>query len=155
MNEEKFDYMGLYKKFYEAWGKTMSEGIDMWAKSPILSASETGDKDPGFDPVVYYKKFYEVWEKTMSEALEIWLKSPLFAATIGGTIEKSSEFKKHLDEIMEKSLRNMHLPTKSDIDRVLASINNIEAKINDLWDKIDELKSSAKASPRKSAPHAE
>lgn len=151
MNEEKFDYMGFYKKFYEAWEKTMSEGIDVWTKSPFLSAGEAGDNAPGFDPVAYYKKFYEVWEKTMSEALEIWLKSPLFAVTMGKTIEKSSEFKKYLDEVMEKSLKNMHLPTKSDIDRVLASINNLEAKINDLWDKIDELKPSAKTSPKKSA----
>jgi hypothetical protein len=151
MNEEKFDYIGFYKKFYEAWAKTMSEGIDVWAKSPLLSAGETGDKALGFDPVTYYKKFYEVWEKTMSEGLEIWLKSPLFAATMGKTIEKSSEFKKHLDEVMERSLKNMHLPTKNDIDRVLGSINNIEAKINDLWDKVDELKPSAKASPKKSA----
>jgi poly(hydroxyalkanoate) synthase III subunit E len=149
-NEEKFDYMGFYKKFYEAWEKTMSEGIDMWSKSPLLSSRDTGDKATSIDPVTYYKRFYEVWEKTVSEALEIWLKSPLFAATMGKTIEKSSEVKKYLDEVMEKSLKNMHLPTNSDIDRVLASINNIEAKINDLWDKIDELKSSVKSSPKKS-----
>jgi hypothetical protein len=155
MSEEKFDYVGFYKKFYEAWEKTMSEGIDMWAKSPFFNASATetasGNKTTDFDPVDYYKKFYDVWEKTMSEGLEVWLKSPFFAATMGKTIEKSSEFKKYIDEIMDRSLKNMHFPTKGDIDRVLTSINNIEAKINDLGDKVDELKPLPKAPLKKSA----
>ena len=151
MSEEKFDYMEFYKRFYGAWEKAMSEGIDMWAKSPFLNTGETSSKAPSFDPITYYKKFYEVWEKTMSEALDIWLKSPLFAATLGKTVEKSSEFKKYIDEVMERSLKNMHLPTKSDIDRVLSSINNIEAKVNDLSDKVDELKPSGKASSKRSA----
>ena len=151
MSEEKFDYIEFYKKFYGAWEKAMSEGIDMWAKSPFLNTGEMSSKAPSFDPLTYYKKFYEVWEKTMSEALDIWLKSPLFAATLGKTVEKSSEFKKYIDEVMERSLKNMRLPTKSDIDRVLSSINNIEAKVNDLSDKLDELKPSGKASFKRSA----
>jgi hypothetical protein len=33
----------------------------------------------------------------------------------------------------------MRFPTKSDIDRVLSSINNLEAKVNDLLDKVDDI----------------
>ncbi|HEX3036391.1 MAG TPA: hypothetical protein VHT73_14940 [Thermodesulfobacteriota bacterium] len=154
MNQERFDYMEFYKKFYESWEKTMSEAVDMWAKSPFLSKGEEGAKVPDFDPLTYYKKFYEVWEKTMSEALEMWLRSPLFASTMGKTIERSSEFKKYMNEVMEKSLKNMHVPTKTDIDRVLFAINNIEAKINDLWDKVDEVKVSGKTSTARKSKSA-
>jgi hypothetical protein len=139
-----FDYGEFYKKFYEAWEKTMSEAIDIWMKSPIMSKGEGGNASE-FDPIAYYKRFYETWEKTMSEALEMWLNSPLFAANMGKAVEKSSEFKKYLDDVIEKSLRNMRIPTKTDIDRVLSSINNIEAKINDLMDKVDEIKASKRA----------
>jgi hypothetical protein len=144
MSQEKFDFAEYYKKFYESWEKTMSEALEMWAKSQFLSTAEGREKVSDVDPIAFYKKFYEIWENSMSEALEAWLKSPLFAASVGKAVEKSSEFKKYLDEVMEKSLKNMHLPTKSDIDRVLASINNIEAKINDLSDKVDELTSKKK-----------
>jgi hypothetical protein len=66
-------------------------------------------------------------------------------------VEKSSELKKYMDEVIERSLRNMHFPTKSDIDRILTSLNNLEAKINDLWDKVDEIKTVERASNKKSA----
>lgn len=148
MSKESFDYTEFYKKFYEGWEKTMSEALEMWTKSPLLNKGESTEKAADFDPISHYKRFYETWEKTTSEALEMWLKSPLFAANMGKAIEKSSEFKKYLDEIIEKSLKNMRMPTKTDIDRVLLSINNIEAKINDLTDKVDELKPSKQASKK-------
>ena len=146
MTQERFDYTEFYKKFYEGWEKTMSEAMEMWTKSPLLNKSESNEKAADFDPISHYKKFYETWEKTTSDALEMWLNSPLFAANMGKAIEKSSEFKKYLDEVIEKSLKNMRIPTKTDIDRVLASLNNLEAKINDLTDKVDELKISKQGS---------
>jgi hypothetical protein len=143
---KNFDYSEFYKKFYEGWEKTMSEAIDIWTKSPFLNKAESGQKNAEFDPVANYKKFYETWEKTTSEALEMWLNSPLFAANMGKAIEKSSEFKKYLDEVIEKNLKNMRIPTKTDVDRILSTINNIEAKINDLMDKVEEIKLPKKAS---------
>ncbi len=148
MSKEKFDYTEFYKKFYEGWEKTMSEAVEMWTKSPLLNKGESGGTTPDYDPVTNYKKFYEIWEKTTSDALEMWLNSPLFTANMGKAVEKSSEFKRYLDEVIEKSLKNVRIPTKTDIDRVLSSINNIEAKINDLTDKVDELKTSKQSSKK-------
>jgi len=147
MSTEKFDYTEFYKKFYEGWEKTMSEAMEMWTKSSLLNKGQGGSKAE-FDPVANYKKFYETWEKTTSDALEMWLNSPLFAANMGKAIEKSSDFKKYLDEVIEKSLKNMRIPTKSDIDKVLVAVNNIEAKINDLTDKVDDLKTPKQASKK-------
>lgn len=136
MSSESFDYSEQYKKLYEAWEKTMSEAMDVWKKNPIV---KTGvEEAEEYDPVEQYKKFYEAWEKSSSEILEKWVNSPLFAANIGKAVEKSSDLKKHFDEAVEKVLKNMRFPTKTDIDRVLSSINNLEAKINDLADKIEE-----------------
>lgn len=148
MSKEKFDYTEFYKKFYEGWEKTMSEAMEMWTKSPLLNKGESGGTASEYDPVASYKKFYQTWEKTTSDALEMWLNSPLFTANMGKAVEKSSEFKRYLDEVIEKSLKNVRIPTKTDIDRVLSSINNIEAKINDLTDKVDELKTSKQASKK-------
>jgi flagellar hook-associated protein FlgK len=136
MGNESFDYTEQYKKLYEAWEKTMSEAMDVWKKNPLV---KTGvEEAEEYDPVEQYKKFYEAWEKSSSEILEKWVNSPLFAANIGKAVEKSSDLKKHFDEAVEKVLKNMRFPTKTDIDRVLSSINNLEEKINDLADKIEE-----------------
>jgi Poly(R)-hydroxyalkanoic acid synthase subunit (PHA_synth_III_E) len=138
MSKEMFDYTDHYKKFYEAWQKTMSEAMDMWRQNPPIE-NETSEKSGDYDPIAQYKKFYETWEKSSSEVLEKWVNSPLFAANIGKAVEKSSEFKKYFDQAVEKTLKNMRFPTKSDIDRMLESINNLEEKINDLVDKVDEI----------------
>ncbi len=73
----------------------------------------------------------------------MWLNSPLFAASAGKAVGKSAEFKKYIDDITERTLKGMHLPTKGDVDRVLASLNNLESRVNDLAEKIDELQSAA------------
>jgi hypothetical protein len=68
---------------------------------------------------------------------------------MGKFVEKSSELKKYFDEIVEKSLKNLRLPSKNDIDRIHSSINTIEAKINDLSEMVEELKSSKKPSKKR------
>lgn len=150
MSKESFDYTEHYKKFYEAWEKTMSEAMDMWRKNPLVK-NEGKAETEDYDPVAQYKKFYDTWEKSSSEVLEKWVNSPLFAANIGKAVEKSSEFKKYFDEAVEKTLKNMRFPTKSDTDRLLSSINNLEAKINDLVDKVDDISKPRSSSRSRSS----
>ena len=148
MGKQSTDYSEHYRKFYDAWQNSMTEAFELWTKNPIFTSKDSENDPTDFDPSSYYKKFYETWEKTTSEILEQWVNSPIFASNIGKTVEKSSEFKKFFDEIIERSLKNMHFPTKTDINNVLNSINNIEAKINDLTDMVDELRKT-KVSPSK------
>jgi hypothetical protein len=147
MSKEAFDYTEHYKKFYEAWEKTMSEAMNIWKKNPLKTQSVETRED--YDPIAQYKKFYETWEKSSSEVLEKWVNSPLFASNIGKAVERSSELKKYFDQAVEKTLKNMRFPTKSDIDRVLESINNLEEKINDLVDKVDDISKPAARSSKK------
>ena len=149
MTDENMEYGEYYKKFYDIWEKSMLEALDIWKKNLDKTIINEGDKPIDFSNVEYYKKFYETWEKSTSEALEKYITSPLFALNIGKTIEKSSELKKYFDEVIEKSLKNVRLPSKNDIDRIHNAINSIEAKINDLSEMVEELKSSKMPSKRK------
>ena len=135
MSKESTDTSEQYKKFYETWEKSMTEAMDLWRSNPLFKG-EAGD---GGDNAAHYKKFYETWEKSSSEIMETWVNSPLFAANIGKSVERSSELKKYFDEAVEKTLKNMRFPTKGDVDRLHASINKLEEKINDLTDSIEEL----------------
>jgi hypothetical protein len=149
VSNEDIEYGEYYKRFYNIWEKSMLEALDMWKKNLGKTIENEGDKSTDFNAVEYYKKFYETWEKTTSEALEKYVNSPLFAVNIGTAVEKSSELKKYFDEVVEKSLKNLHLPSKNDIDRIHNAINTIEAKINDLSDMVEELRSSKTPSKRK------
>jgi len=149
VTNENMEYGEYYKKFYDIWEKSMLEALDIWKKNLDKTIMNEGDKPIDFSNVEYYKKFYETWEKSTSEALEKYINNPLFALNIGKTIEKSSELKKYFDEVIEKSLKNVRLPSKNDIDRIHNAINSIEAKINDLSEMVEELKSSKMPSKRK------
>ena len=149
MSNEDIEHGEYYKRFYDIWEKSMLEALNIWKKNSDMNIKNEGDKSTEFDIVEYYKKFYETWEKTTSEALEKYINSPLFALNMGKFVEKSSELKKYFDEIVEKSLKNLRLPSKNDIDRIHSSINTIEAKINDLSEMVGELKSSKKPSKKR------
>ena len=140
MSKESADHTEQYKKFYEAWEKTMTDAMDIWKSNPLFKGEAPG----GADNAAHYKKFYETWEKSSSEIMEKWVNSPLFAANVGKAVEKSSELKKYFDEAVEKTLKNMQFLTKNDVDRLHASINKLEEKINDLTDMIEDLKQPKK-----------
>ncbi|MGB7293123.1 MAG: poly(R)-hydroxyalkanoic acid synthase subunit PhaE [Thermodesulfobacteriota bacterium] len=149
MTNENTEYGEYYKRFYDIWEKSMLEALEIWKKNLDKTIKNEGDKSIDFSNVEYYKKFYETWEKSTSDALEKYINSPLFALNIGKAVEKSSELKKYFDEIVEKSLRNFRLPSKNDIDRIHNAINSIEAKINDLSEMVEELRSSKMPSKKK------
>jgi hypothetical protein len=149
VSNEDIEYGEYYKRFYDIWEKSMLEALDIWRKNLDKNIKNEGDKSMDFDTVEYYKKFYETWEKATSEALEKYMNNPLFALNIGKAVEKSSELKKYFDEVVEKSLKNLRLPSKNDIDRIHNAINTIEAKINDLSEMVEELKSSRTPSKKK------
>lgn len=149
MSNEDVEYGEYYKRFYDIWEKSMLEALDMWKKNLGKTIQDEGEKPTDFNAVEYYKKFYETWEKTTSEALEKYINSPLFALNIGKAVERSSELKKYFDEVVEKSLKNLRLPSKNDIDRIHNAINTIEAKINDLSEMVEELRNSKMPSKRK------
>ena len=149
MNKEELEYGEYYKQFFKLWENSMMEVFDVWKKNASFKNKVESEKNDEFDSASYYTNFYDAWEKVTTEALEKWVNSPLFASNIGKIIEKSSEFKKYFDQAMEISLKNMNLPSKRDLERVLSSINNIEAKINDLSDKVDEILISKKSNSKK------
>lgn len=149
MSKEGAEFGDYYKRFYDIWEKSMLEALDVWKRRLDKDIKSEVDKSMEFDPVEYYKKFYETWEKTTAEALEKQINSPIFALNLGKAVERSSEFKKYFDELVDKGLKNMRLPSKSDIERIHSAINTIEAKINDLSDMVEDLRSPKKPSKKK------
>ena len=87
----------------------------------------------------FYKKFYDIWVKTSSEMLDELMRSPEFAAAMGKYLENSLDFKKHLDELIESSLKRLHLPTSSDITSLSGQIGALERRIQGFSQKLDEI----------------
>ncbi len=89
----------------------------------------------------YFKRVYELWEKSASQALELWIKSPLFKNTMEKALEKSTEFRNYIQEVMDRTLQYRYFPMKNDIDKLAEYLSSLEEKLNKLESKINELHS--------------
>jgi seryl-tRNA synthetase len=89
----------------------------------------------------YFKRVYELWEKSASQALELWIKSPLFKNTMEKALEKSTEFRNYIQEVMDRTLKYGYFPMKNDIDKLAEYLSSLEEKLNKLESKINELHS--------------
>jgi len=93
----------------------------------------------GFD-LGLYKKFYDVWVRSTSEMLHEMMQSPQFAEAMGKTLEGSLDFKKQLDELIESSLKNLHLPTTSEVTDLSRRIRALEVQVQDVSKALESLK---------------
>ncbi|MEE9214029.1 MAG: hypothetical protein V3U54_04425 [Thermodesulfobacteriota bacterium] len=96
----------------------------------------------------YFSKLYESWEKSTHQAMKAWIKNPLMEQAV----EKSGEFKKYIQEIMDQNLEYRYFPLKKDIDSLKTALENIEEKLDKLENTINTLieNSEKKTKPFKS-----
>ena len=99
-----------------------------------LGAGETG-----FD-FNSYKKFYDIWIRSSSEMLEELMRSPQFAAMAGKASGDTADFKKQIDEMIEASLKSMHLPSSSDIKELSRRMRSLEERFQQLAQKMESTR---------------
>ena len=106
----------------------------------------------------YFKKLYESWEESTHKMMDVWLNSPL----MDRAVEKSSEFKNYVQNFMEQSLENRNIPERremdklinTEMDKLINTIDSLEMKIAELEEKIENLESSPKKTPKKTKSRA-
>ncbi|MBI2376021.1 MAG: hypothetical protein HYV07_18655 [Deltaproteobacteria bacterium] len=89
----------------------------------------------GFDE---WKKGFDAWEKATADIMETWLKSPLVLEPAGSMLSAVSKLKAAQDELVAKWWGSIGLPTKRDQERTLHRINELESKLLDLEEKLEE-----------------
>lgn len=82
---------------------------------------------------------YCIWEQFTSQYMEELLRNRQFLDMTGKAIENSLHFKQQLDRIVEATVAMMQLPTRGDMDRVLHKLNELEALLRDMNEKLDRL----------------
>ncbi len=99
-----------------------------------------GESDLKDEEICYttFKIFYRAWEEVASQAFGAWLGSPIFAGTVTEIVNKSSEYRKYLNDLVDRVLEDRGLPTKREIIKMAERICNIEIKVNDIEDKLNE-----------------
>ncbi len=89
-----------------------------------------------------WKKGFNTWEKTTARYLEEMLKSPLILEPSGKLLTAAMKAKKKSDDATARWWGAMGLPTKTDQERTLHALNQLQSRIMDLEEQLQERHSA-------------
>ena len=85
-----------------------------------------------------YKKAFDVWEKATADLMETWLRSPVVLEPAGTMLSAAMRAKAMTDKATAMWWGQMGLPTKRDQERALHSLNELESKLMDLEERLED-----------------
>jgi hypothetical protein len=85
-----------------------------------------------------YKKAFFAWENATAKVLEAWLRSPLVLGPSGAMLTATMRAKAQGDKAVALFWGSMGLPTKRDQERILHALNQLESRLIDLDEKLDD-----------------
>lgn len=86
---------------------------------------------------------YEVWKDFYSQSSNIFdekMKESFPAEGLGQILEMNLQFKKMIDETTERYLEFVNMPTRTDLANLSSLIVNVDAKVDDLEELLEEAK---------------
>ena len=88
-----------------------------------------------------WKKACDVWEKTTARYLETVLRSPAVLAPSGALLSALMKAKTAGDKAVHAWWGAMGLPTKRDQERTLYALTQIQSRLIDLEERLEEQRS--------------
>lgn len=85
-----------------------------------------------------WKKGFDAWEAATAQLLEQWMKSPLVLGPSGTMLSMVMKAKLASDKAMAGWWGSVGLPTKRDQERSLHALNQLEARLIDLEQRLEE-----------------
>ena len=90
------------------------------------------------DPYATWKKTFDAWEKATATLMEGYLSSPLVLEPAGSVLTAMMKMKAASDRATAMWWGGLGLPTKQDQERTLHALNELESRLLDIEEKIDE-----------------
>jgi hypothetical protein len=86
-----------------------------------------------------WKKGFDAWESATAKYLETWMRSPLVLGPAGVWLTAMMKAKTASDKAMATGWGALGLPTKRDQERILHSLNQIQSRLIDLEEKLEDM----------------
>jgi len=90
------------------------------------------------NPWEIYKKFFNAWETTTAQYMETVMKSPLVLEPGGAWLTAMMKAKTQTDKVAAGFWGSLGLPTKRDQERALHKLNQLESRLLDLEEKLND-----------------
>lgn len=94
----------------------------------------------------------EAWEKNMGEFLEKLTRDEAFLKTMTQAVGSSLDVKKEMEGHVERYLKSVNMPTRTDLDRMFTYLHRIEGRLLDLEDRLDQMAPAAPPDPAAARP---
>lgn len=85
-----------------------------------------------------WKKAFDKWENTTAQFLEPWLRSPAVLEPAGSALSATMKLKAMTDKAMAAWWSGVGLPTKRDQERALHKLNQLESRLLDLEEQLED-----------------
>lgn len=93
-------------------------------------------------PWDYWKKGFDAWEDATAKYVEQWLKSPFVLGPSGAMLSAAMKAKAAADKAKAQIWGQWGLPTKRDQERALHLLNQLQSRILDLEEKLENVQQS-------------
>lgn len=93
-------------------------------------------------------KQFDRWENTTAAFSTEVLRSPLLLNPIGSAITQTFQAKSGLDRVLQQCWSALGLPTRTEQERVLHALNQLESRLYDLEEKLSDLREPPRAEGR-------
>jgi DNA repair exonuclease SbcCD ATPase subunit len=74
-------------------------------------------------------QYFQWWQAATTRYLDLFKQEPVFLRGFGLTMERSLEFKKLMDQMMDEAWRNLRLPSLEEITRLQERLNLLESRL--------------------------
>lgn len=95
--------------------------------------------DKGEDPKTF-NEFYKMWSKHVENAIEKYFYTDEFSKLIAKAADSYMIFKIEFDKLIEKSLSDSPIVTKSEVDNVYKNVYELRREVRSLKKELEELK---------------
>lgn len=104
---------------------------------------EKDEKEQAGDPFAQMVQFYDDWTKTWAGAASEMASSKRFADSMAqqleSTLSTTQLMRRQMSEIMEQSLQQMNMPTRTQVLGIADRLTNVEMRLDDMEAKLDEV----------------
>ncbi len=87
-----------------------------------------------------WKKGFDTWEAKTAELVEAWLKSSSVLQPMGGLLTATMKVKAASDKAVAGFWAGWGLPTRRDQERTLHALNQLNSRLIDLEERLEDLK---------------
>lgn len=80
-------------------------------------------------------RYFQWWQSSVTRYLDMFKQEPFFLRGLGLSLERSLEFKKFADQMMDEMWYNFRLPSREDVTRLGERINLLESRLVQLQER--------------------